>query len=109
MVYNPTLAHRVREALLPKGEFEEKKMFGGISFMYKGNMALGILRDEVIVRVGLENYEAALAKPGVELFAPTGKPMAGWITVASEGYKQDPDLVTWIDLALDFVKTLPAK
>jgi TfoX/Sxy family transcriptional regulator of competence genes len=109
MVYDPTLAQRVREALLSKGEFEEKKMFGGISYMYNGNMTVGVLRDEVIVRVGLENYEKALTKPGVELFTPTGKPMAGWITVASEGYRQDTDLQTWIDMALDFVKTLPAK
>jgi TfoX/Sxy family transcriptional regulator of competence genes len=109
MVYDPTLAQRVREELLLKGVFEEKKMFGGIAFMYKGNMATGVLRDELILRVGLENYEAALAMPGTELFTPTGKPMAGWITVSSEGSRQDTDLARWINLALEFVKTLPAK
>jgi hypothetical protein len=77
--------------------------------MSKGNMAVGVLRDELIVRVGLENYEAALAMPGTELFTPTGKPVAGWITVSSEGSSQDPDLARWIDLALEFVRTLPAK
>ena len=84
-------------------------MFGGVAYMYNGNMALGVLQDDLIVRIGLEKYQAALRKPGVELFGPTGKPMAGWIAVTPQGYQEGDDLIKWIDQALDFVKTLPEK
>jgi len=109
MAYSEILAQRVRDALFPLTTAEEKKMFGGIAFMVSGNMTVGVIRDDLIVRVGLENYEAALRKPGVDLFQPTGKPMAGWVTVAPDGHKTDEDLKYWIELALEFVKTLPAK
>ena len=109
MAFSEALAQRVRDQLYPLTTAEEKKMFGGIAFMVSGNMTVGVIRDDLIVRVGLENYESALSKPGVDLFKPTGKPMAGWITVASDGHQTDEDLKYWIELALEFVKTLPAK
>ena len=109
MAFSESLAQRVRDRLYPLTSAEEKKMFGGIAFMVRGNMAVGVNQDDLIVRVGLENYENALEKPGVDLFKPTGKPMAGWITVASDGYQTDKDLKSWIEMALEFVKTLPAK
>jgi len=109
MAFSETLASRVREVLYPLTVAEEKKMFGGIAFMVSGNMTVGVLHDELIVRVGLENYQASLRKSGTDLFQPTGKPMAGWITVAPEGYKTAEELNYWIELALEFVKTLPAK
>jgi TfoX/Sxy family transcriptional regulator of competence genes len=109
MAFSEALAQRVRDQLYPLTTADEKKMFGGIAFMVRGNMAVGVNQDDLIVRVGLKNYEAALKKPGVDLFKPTGKPMAGWITVAPDGYQTDDDLDHWIELALEFVKTLPAK
>ena len=109
MAYSESLAQRVRDVLYPLTTAEEKKMFGGIAFMVAGNMTVGVIHDELIVRVGLENYESSLSKPGVDLFKPTGKPMAGWITVALDGDKTNDNLEYWINLALAFVKTLPAK
>jgi TfoX/Sxy family transcriptional regulator of competence genes len=109
MAFSEILAQRVRDQLYPMTTADEKKMFGGIAFMVRGNMAVGVNQEDLIVRVGLENYEAALKNPGVDLFKPTGKPMAGWITVASDGYQTDDALNHWIEMALEFVKTLPAK
>lgn len=109
MAFSEALAQRVRGVLYPLTAAEEKKMFGGIAFMVHGNMAVGVNQDDLIVRVGLEYFETALKKPGVDLFKPTGKPMAGWVTVASKGHQTDEDLIYWIELALEFVKTLPAK
>ena len=109
MAFSKALAQRVREVLYPLATAEEKKMFGGLAFMVSGNMTVGVIRDNLIVRVGLENYEAALDVDGTDLFQPTGKPMAGWITVATDGHQTDEDLKYWIELALEFVKTLPAK
>jgi TfoX/Sxy family transcriptional regulator of competence genes len=109
MAFSETLAQRIRNVLYPLTAAEEKKMFGGIAFMVSGNMTVGVIRQNLIVRVGLENYEAALGKPDTDLFKPTGKPMAGWVTVAPNGHQTDENLKRWIELALEFVKTLPAK
>jgi len=109
MVFSESLSQRVRETLYALTTVEEKKMFGGIAFMVSGNMVVGVNQDNLIVRVGLKEYEASLRKPGADLFQPTGKPMAGWVTVAPDGYQTDENLKYWIELALEFVKTLPAK
>lgn len=73
MAFSETLAQHVRDVLCPLTTAEEKKMFGSIAFMVSGNMAVGVIRDALIVRVGLENYEASLRKPSTDLFQPTGK------------------------------------
>ena len=84
-------------------------MFGGIGFLVRGNMACGVHGDDMIVRVGAENYAAALKQPFTHPFDMTGKPMAGWITVGPQGYEKDADLQAWIRQGLDFTGTLPAK
>jgi TfoX/Sxy family transcriptional regulator of competence genes len=109
MAFSEALAQRVRDVLYPLTPAEEKKIFGGIAFMVSGNMTVGVNQDDLIVRVGLENYESALKKPDVNLFKPTGKPMAGWITVAPDGQGTEEDLKYWIKMALEFVNTLPTK
>ena len=109
MAFSEALAQRVRDVIYPLATAEEKKMFGGLAFMIAGNTTVGVIRDDLIVRVGLENYEAALDVNGTDLFQPTGKPMAGWITVATNGHQTNDDLKYWIEMALEFVKTLPAK
>ena len=109
MAFSEVLAQRVRNVLYPLTTAEEKKMFGGIAFMVSGNMTVGVTNEDLIVRVGLEKYQSSLRKPGVDFFQPTGKPMAGWITVAPGGHKTDEEMKYWIELALEFVKTLPAK
>ena len=109
MVFSEGLAQRVREVLSPLASAQEKKMFGGLALMVSGNMTVAVIRDDLVVRVGLEKYQAALDKPGADLFMPTGKPMAGWVAVAPDGHRTDEDLKYWIELALEFVKTLPAK
>lgn len=109
MAYSESLAQRVRNVLYPLSAAEEKKMFGGIAFMVNGNMTVGVRSDDLVVRVGLERYEASLRKPGADLFQPTGKPMVGWVLVAPDGHQADDDMKYWIELALEFVETLPAK
>jgi TfoX/Sxy family transcriptional regulator of competence genes len=109
MAFSEALAQRIRDVLYPLTTAEEKKMFGGLTFMVSGNMTVGVIRDDLIARVGLEKYEASLRRLGADLFQPTGKPMAGWVVVAPDGHRTDEDLKSWIALALEFIKTLPAK
>lgn len=109
MAYNQVLAQRVRDLIAPRIAVVEKKMFGGIAFMVAGTMALGVLGDGLIVRAGLARFEAALELKGADLFQPTGKSMTGWVLVSPEGHNTEESLESWIEMALEFVQTLPAK
>jgi TfoX/Sxy family transcriptional regulator of competence genes len=109
MAYDEGLAQRTREALGELPGLVEKKMFGGVGFMVQGNMACGVNKDDLIVRVGAERYEEALAKPHTRPFDMTGRPMKGWVMVASDGYESDDALKSWVQQGVDFALTLPAK
>jgi TfoX/Sxy family transcriptional regulator of competence genes len=109
MAYDQIAAQRIREVLTGHSGLTEKEMFGGIGFMFHGNMACGINGNDLILRVGPQRYEQALSEPQAGLFDFTGRPMKGWVKVSSEGYKADADLRAWVQMALDFVATLPEK
>ncbi len=109
MAYDEGLAHRVREELVDLSGFDEKKMFGGVGFMLRGNMACGVNKDDLIVRVGPTRYDEALTKPHTRVFDLTGRPMKGWIVVTPEGYESDDDLRTWVQQGVDLAMTLLAK
>ena len=87
----------------------EKKMFGGVGFIVLGNMAVGVLGSDLIVRVGATEYAEALAQPHVRVFDMTGRPMQGWVLVASEGYAAGDDLRRWIDQGVAVALALPPK
>ena len=109
MAYDEGLAHRIREELVELPGFDEKKMFGGVGFMLQGNMACGVNKDDLIVRVGPARYEEALAQPHTRVFDLTGRPMKGWVVVTPDGYESDADLTSWVQQGVDFALSLPAK
>ncbi len=109
MAYSEELAQRMREALLAAPDLVEKKMFGGIGFMVRGNMACGVNKDDLIVRVGPEAYQDALEHPHTKLFDMTGRPMTGWVVVTEAGYQSDQALSEWIKKGVDFALSLPPK
>lgn len=84
-------------------------MFGGLTFMVKGNMCCGVVGDELMARVGPDGYPAALKRPHARPMDFTGKPLKGFVYVAPEGFADRAALESWIGLALGFVETLPAK
>jgi len=109
MAYDVVLAERVREALGERPGLVEKKMFGGIGFMLQGNMACGVNKEDLIVRVGPERYEQALAKPYARPFDFAGRPMKGSVMVAPDGYESDSAIESWVQQGADFALSLPAK
>lgn len=109
MAYDESLADRIREAFKGKRGVAEKKMFGGIAFMLGDNMCCGVVKNKLMVRVGSDNHDAALARPHAEPMTFTGKPMRGMIYVASAGCKTVKDIKPLADMAAAFVATLPAK
>ncbi|MDH3382664.1 MAG: TfoX/Sxy family protein [Deltaproteobacteria bacterium] len=109
MAYNEAVARRVSKALSKSGEFNEKKMFGGIAFMLRGHMCCGVLGDNLMVRVGPEGYETALSRPHVREMDFTGRPLKGFVYVEPAGFSSEKDLRSWIAKATMYVRSLPAK
>jgi TfoX/Sxy family transcriptional regulator of competence genes len=87
----------------------ERKMFGGIAFMVAGNMACGILGDELIVRVGTDDADRALAEDGVREFDFTGKPVRSTVFVSADVIADDDALAEWVDTGASFASSLPPK
>jgi TfoX/Sxy family transcriptional regulator of competence genes len=109
MAYSEELAQRMSAALIEVPDLVEKKMFGGIGFMVRGNMACGVNKDDLIVRVGPEHYQEALDHPHTKVFDMTGRPMTGWIVVLEDGYVSEDDLKDWIQQGVDFALSLQPK
>lgn len=109
MAYDTDLETRMDLASLNWPGFAKKKMFGGLGFLLNGNMAFGIWNDHLVVRVGPAAHAASLARPGVGEFAVTGRPMAGWVLVAPEGFAAEADFLAWLERGRDFAATLESK
>lgn len=109
MAYDEGIAERIRDALADTPNVTEKKMFGGIAFLVNGHMCYGVTNETLMVRVGADNYESALARPHARTMDFTGKPLRGFVYVATAGFDTDHGLASWIRLGLDFVTTLPPK
>ncbi|KPJ90996.1 MAG: RNA methyltransferase [Gemmatimonas sp. SG8_17] len=109
MSHSDTLVRRVREALADQAAVVEKKMFGGLTFMLRGNMCCGVAGERLVVRVGPDRYEQALARPGVSPMDFTGKPLKGFVYVASDALASQEDLQAWVEEAKHFALSLPAK
>ena len=109
MAFSEALAGRLRDALAQKQGVPEKKMFGGIGFLLNGNLLVGVWKDSLIVRLGPDDGDLALKEPHVKEFDITGKPMKGWVLVQPDGVEADDQLRRWIQRAVKFVGTLPAK
>jgi TfoX/Sxy family transcriptional regulator of competence genes len=103
MSYNEFLGDRIRQVLLDKSvNFFEKKMFGGLCFMVDDKMCIGIIKDEVMARIGPEKYVESLLKEGCNKMNFTGRPMKGYVFLTGKAIDLDKDLEFWIQLALDF-------
>jgi TfoX/Sxy family transcriptional regulator of competence genes len=109
MAYDEGLGQRIREVLDEQPNLVEKKMFGGVGFMVQGNMACGVHKDMLIVRVGPDAYEETMQYPHTRPFDMTGRAMKGWVMVEPGGFESDEDLKDWVKQGLNFALTLPPK
>lgn len=82
-------------------------MFGGLAFLLEGKMFCGIVKDDLMVRIGPERQDKALARPHVRPMAFTGKPFIGYVFVAPAGYAGGR-LAPWIEAGSRFVRSLSA-
>ena len=109
MVYDEALAERVRGVLASRHDVREVKMFGGIAFMVAERMAVGVINDDLMVKVGPEADEEALARPHVRPMDLTGRRTRGMIYVAAAGVVRDVDLAEWVNAGAAFAESQPPK
>jgi TfoX/Sxy family transcriptional regulator of competence genes len=109
MSYDERVAERVRRVLAGQRNVVEKRMVGGLSFMVNGIMCCGVTGTALMVRVGPQARERALARPHVRPMIFAGRQLAGFVCVDPEGYRTDAALAAWVHRGIDFLSTLPAK
>ncbi len=109
MGYDEGLAARVRAAVAGRPGITEKKMFGGLCLLSRGNMFAGIQGETLMARVGPDRHDEAVGRPHARIMDFSGRPMRGFVYVDPEGIRGDDDLAEWVALSLAFVDSLPPK
>lgn len=109
MAYDEGLAQRIRESLSEQDAVTERKMFGGLAFMVNGHMTCGVVGSELMVRVGKDAYEDALARKHAREMDFTGKSLRGMVYVGADGLSEDEELEGWIRRGVEHALTLPPK
>jgi TfoX/Sxy family transcriptional regulator of competence genes len=110
MAYDEALAGRIRPLLAARGDATERKMFGGIAWMLQGNMACGVMGDDVCVRLAPEAAERALGEPETRQFEMmAGRPAKGMVVVDGAAVAEDDALARWINAGADHALSLPPK
>src|SRR5688500_13867187 len=107
MAYDEALAERVRDLLTLRGDLTERKMFGGIAWMVGGNMACGILGEDLIVRLEPDEAEKALREENTREFDLTGRPAKGMVVVEPPAIADHGDLAGWVEAGVGFAASLP--
>jgi len=103
MAYDELLADRIKKILFEKkASYQEKKMFGGVAFMVKDKMCVGVIKENLMARIDPENHDEAIKKSGCKTMDFTNRPMKGFVYVEPYAIDMDEDLEEWIDLALEF-------
>jgi TfoX N-terminal domain len=109
MPYNEQTETRIKKIISRWKNIDQKNMFGGVCHLLNGNMFCGVYKEFLILRLGEENADKALALPHVKPFDITGRPMKGWVMVGQDGFQADHDLADFLNQAKEFVRSLPPK
>ncbi|MEO0571042.1 MAG: TfoX/Sxy family protein [Bacteroidota bacterium] len=106
MAYNKELVHRIEVALqLFPEQFTQKKMFGGVAFLYHGKMTVGAINEDVMVRIVRGKMQEQLQKNAVRPMDFTGTPMKEFVFVSKDGFRTEEQLHYWIELGLEHAKS----
>lgn len=106
MAYDERLLARIRKAVSGRDDVVERRMFGGVAFLLDGKMFCGITQYELMLRVGPARYDDALTRRHVRPMDFTGRPMRGYVFVASAGCRTEAAVAAWVEEGIAFVTTL---
>ena len=109
MAFDEALAARIRDVLAARSDLSERRMFGGVAFMLAGNMAVGVIGEDLMVRLDPQDAEKALREPHTRPMDFTGKPAKNMVYVDAEGTAGDDDLSGWVEAGAAYAASLPPK
>ena len=109
MAYDESLSERIRVVLNDQPAVTERKMFGGLAFLVAGNMACGIVGEDLMLRLGGDGAEAALDAPPTRPMDFTGRPMKSMVYVAPAGFAREQELRAWVGRGVAYARSLPPK
>jgi TfoX/Sxy family transcriptional regulator of competence genes len=110
MAYDEDLANRIRELIAGEPDVTERRMFGGLAFLIRGNMSVAASgQGGLMVRVDPEETDELVAKPHAQPFVMRGREMQGWLRVDDEGVRTKRQLEPWVKRGVAYARSLPAK
>jgi TfoX/Sxy family transcriptional regulator of competence genes len=110
MAYDEAVAARIRALLGDEPDITEMRMFGGLAFLVRGNMAVAASSDGgIMVRVHPEQGEDLVAHTDAYPMEMRGRSMPGWLRVGGDALRTDEALARWVEMGVDYARTLPAK
>jgi len=111
MAYDEALADRIRSLIGPDPELTEKKMFGGLAFLIRGHMAISASGQGggVLARVDPARTDELVSTTKATIAVMQGREMPGWLRVAASDVATDDDLSPWVELGIEYARSLPPK
>jgi TfoX/Sxy family transcriptional regulator of competence genes len=110
VAYDEDFAERIRGLVGSEPNVTEKKMFGGLSFLIGGNMAVAASgQGGLLVRVDPEESDELVASTTATLMEMGGRSMRGWLRLDSADVSSDGDLAAWVERGATYARSLPAK
>ena len=110
MAYDEDLANRVRELIGAEEGITERRMFGGLAFLVRGNMSVSVSsRGGLLLRVDPQQAETLQGRPHASQAVMRGRAMRGWLRVDPEGLRERRQLERWVSRSLGYARGLPPK
>ena len=110
MAYDEELADRIRELLVDEANVNEQRMFGGLAFLVRGNMAVAASgQGGVLVRVDPADSDRLIASSPARPMEMRGRPMRGWLRVDANHVRTKRQLASWVKRGTTYARSLPAK
>jgi TfoX/Sxy family transcriptional regulator of competence genes len=110
VAFDEDLAVRIRDLVRGEAGVSEKRMFGGLAFLVRGNMAISASgQGGVLVRVEPAKSIELAARPHAHVAVMRGREMPGWLRVDADGVRTKPQLQRWVDEGVAFARSLPGK
>ena len=110
MAYDEDLADRVRKLFGDEPQLTEQKMFGGLAFLIRGNMAVAASgQGGLLVRVDPDKSAGLVARTSAEPMVMRGRSMQGWLRVTGSEVRTKRQLAKWVDLGTSYARSLPTK
>ncbi len=102
MAVDAALAEKVRRAI-PKGsKVEEKKMFGGLTFMVNGKMCLCVGNERLMCRVDPAKTKELSRKKGCRPVVMKGRALNGYFHVDRDALRDNAQFKFWVKSALTY-------